>query len=218
MTTMKEKLYQKFLEVLDTEDKEKTTEYVLQLLSNHEITLEELYLEMLAPSLTQFVCPVKDKEICIWKEHTRTSIIRTILECSYPFVIERRKAITKRNKKVMVLCPAEEYHEIGAIIVHSFFLLAGYDSQYIGANTPKNDILSAVRAIRPDYIAFSVTDYYNVVVTKQVTEMIKTDFPEVKIIVGGQAFLQKGALDQVSYDYYLENVLNLESMLAGEVK
>ncbi|MGD9886488.1 MAG: cobalamin-dependent protein [Bacilli bacterium] len=55
----------------------------------------------------------------------------------------------------------------------------------MGANTPKHDILSAVSVFKPDYVAISVTNYYNLVVTKQITKAIKEKDPSVKIIVGG---------------------------------
>lgn len=212
MPPMNEQYFEKFTQILDTENKEKALEYVLELLNEKRLTLEELYLDLLAPSLTLFSCPVQSKEICIWKEHTRTSIVRTILECTFPYVAQRRKEIVKRTEKVMVLCPSEEYHEIGAIIVNNFFLLAGYESQYIGANTPKHDIIMAVKALQPDYVALSVTNYYNIVITKQITEAIKAQYPTVKIIVGGQAFLQQGALEQVTYDHYLKNVQEIDAI------
>jgi methanogenic corrinoid protein MtbC1 len=112
----------------------------------------------------------------------------------------------------MVLCPSEEYHEIGAIIVNNFFLLAGFNSQYIGANTPKQDIIMAVKALQPDYVALSVTNYYNIVITKQITEAIKSQYPAVKIIVGGQAFRQAGAIEQVTHDIYLKNVQEIDAI------
>lgn len=200
------KHYNQFISLLDAENKDASIEFALSLLEKQEITLEELYLELLAPSLQLFSCQIADRDLCIWKEHTRTSIVRTILECSYPYVIEKRKQVKLNHKKVVVLCPSEEYHEIGAIIVNHYFLLAGYDSQYIGANTPKQDIILAVRAFKPDYVALSVTNYYNIVITKQITDAIKDAYPTVKIVVGGQAFLQQGALEQVKHDYYLQNV------------
>lgn len=202
-------LFPQFLHYLDKEDKDEAVGFIINLLEKNELSLEDLYLHLLTPSLTTFVCENEDHEICIWKEHTRTSIVRTILEATYPYVIKRKKLVEKRNKKVVVVCPSEEYHEIGAIIVSLMFALQGYDSLYIGANTPKSDILSAVKALNPDYIAFSVTNYYNLVITKKITEEIKSAYPQVKIIVGGQAFLQAGALNQVHYDYYLNQIENI---------
>lgn len=204
--------FEKFVEYLNQEDKDSSVNYVLKLLDEKLLTLEQVYLELLVPAQNSFVCKEEDKEICIWKEHSRTSIIRTILECTYPYVIERRKSIKKVNKKVVIFTPSEEYHEIGAIIVNNYFQLAGFNSQYIGANTPKSDIILAIKAYKPDFVAISVTNYYNIVVTKLIAQEIRKNYPEVKIIIGGQAFLQQGAINQVEHDYYMikaDNVFDI---------
>lgn len=195
--------YDHFIKLLDQENKDLSIQYVLSLLDENQISLEELYEQLLTPALIHFDCRLEDKEICIWKEHTRTSIIRTILEATYPYIIKRKMLINPKNQKVVIVCPSEEYHEIGAIIATHFFDLAGYDARYIGANTPSNDIISAIKALTPDYIAISVTNYYNLVVTKKVIDILRQKYPELKIIIGGQAFSQEGALEHISYDYHI---------------
>lgn len=199
---MNKKHYDVFIDLIEKENKDKALLYILDLLEKGEKVVE-IYQSLLIPALLDFQCKAIDKEICIWKEHTRTSIIRTILEASYKYVIkEKQKPI---GKKVIVLCPKEEYHEIGAIIASHYFSIVGFESAYIGANTPTDDILSAIRALKPDYIAFSVTNYYNLVVTKKLTEKIRKAYPNLKIIIGGQAFENEGALEQVDFDYHLKN-------------
>ncbi len=200
------KEYNTFLEFLKQEQKDQAVLFAMQLLEEKKLTIEELYQELLAPSLTMFECDVEDQEVCIWKEHFRTSIIRTILESCYLYIIERRKNIKKIDKRIVVLTPAFEYHEIGAIMVSHYLLLEGFEASYIGANTPKDDILSAIHAYQPDFLAMSVTNPYNIVITKQINDEIKRFFPEVKIILGGQAFVHQNALEAIKYDYLLQTL------------
>jgi methanogenic corrinoid protein MtbC1 len=202
--------YKDFLKLLEKEDKEGAVGYAYDLLASKKISIETLYMELLAPSLLDFKCLIEDEEICIWKEHLRTSIIRTILENAYLFVLERRKDIIKIDQKIVVLTPAFELHEIGAIMNAHFMMLEGFNASYIGANTPKGEILSAIRAYQPNYIAISVTNPYNLVVTKQTTDEIRRFFPEVKIILGGQAFKEQHALEQLQYDYILNSLEDLK--------
>lgn len=209
--------YLEFVAILDREEKDEALTYVLHLLEQKTITIQELYEQLLAPSLWNFVCQESEQSVCIWKEHMRTSIIRTILEATYSEIIKQKTNFQPKNKKVVVFTPSEEYHEIGAIMVANYFSMAGYTSQYIGANTPKYDVLAAVGAFKPDYVAISVTNYYNLVVTKQITFAIKQKYPEVKIIVGGQAFSQKDALDQVEHDIYLASLADIFTMSEGEL-
>jgi methanogenic corrinoid protein MtbC1 len=197
---MNKNKYSSFLELLKNEDKDKALMFILNLLNEGE-NIIEIYENLLIPSLSDFSCLLEDGEICIWKEHTRTSIIRTILEASYTYIIKSRKKSI--NKKIIVLCPHEEYHEIGAIIANNYFYLVGFNSSYIGANTPSDDILSAIKVLKPDYIALSVTNYYNLVITRKLTNKIRTLYPTVKIILGGQAFSEPNSLAQVKYDYNL---------------
>lgn len=214
---MDKQVYDVFIGHLDREDKDSALAYAISLLESETISIETLYEELLAPSLLSFVCKLEDQEICIWREHTRTSIIRTILEASYPFIIKRKALVTKKNQRVIVVCPQEEYHEIGAIMATNYFSLAGYEAQYIGANTPREQIISAVKALTPDYLALSVTNYYNLFTTKKTIEAIREQYPNVKIIIGGQAFNYENALDQLSFDFHITNVKDIFKM-AEEAK
>ncbi len=198
-----ENKYNDFLKILEAEDLEKALMFILKLLDEGAL-VAEIYQNYLIPSLADFECKDADQEICIWKEHARTSIIRTILESSYKYLAKQKAKPV--GKSIVVVCPQEEYHEIGAIIANNVFVLAGFKSRYIGANTPSEDIISAIRVLKPDYLALSVTDYYNLVVTKKLTEKIKSLYPKTKIIVGGQAFNQKEALRQVAYDFLLQTL------------
>ncbi len=195
--------YQMFLTLLENEDKDQAVLYILDLLDKHNDIID-IYENYLIPALSNFSCLLKEEEICIWKEHTRTSIIRTILEATYPYLIKTK---TKTNNQYIVtLCPKEEYHEIGALIATNYFSYIGFKANYIGANTPTEEILSAVKVLKPDYIALSATNYYNLVEIKRLTDQIRTKYPSLKIILGGQAFNNPESLKQISYDYHLNSL------------
>lgn len=211
---MNKKEYKIFIDLVEKEDKDSALLFILGLLDKGE-SITDIYENLLIPALSDYECLMVEQEICIWKEHTRTSIIRTILEASYTYVIkEKQKRI---GKKVIVLCPQEEYHEIGAIIATHYFSIAGLDASYIGANTPSEDIISAIKVLHPDFIALSVTNYYNLVITKRLTERIRKEYPDIKIILGGQAFTHGDALKQVTYDYNIntyQEILNFSKEVA----
>jgi MerR family transcriptional regulator, light-induced transcriptional regulator len=217
---MDHKIYQTFLSLLDKEDKDQTVSYILTMLESNEITLKEIYDELLRPSLVGFTCKEQDEDICIWKEHIRSSIVRTILECTYPYVMKEKAKQNQLQKKIIVVCPREEFHEIGAIIVTHYMNLAGFDAMFIGANTPNDQIVSAIPAFHPDYIAFSVTNFYNIVATKIVTDAITSLYPHIKIIVGGQAFQEPSSLKTVKHHYYFgssDDVFSLAKEVADEI-
>ncbi len=186
-----------FLEALDREDKERAVQLVVQLLEAGEVGIVQLYTEVLAPSLNEWECPNEDRGLCVWREHVRSSIVRTILELAYPYVLRERDAsgIEPKGVRVAVLCPPEELHEIGPRMVADFFTLAGYDVSFVGANTPVDDFIAAVGHIRPRYVAVSVTNYYNLFALRRALERLRAVLPqETEVLVGGNAFRERPEL------------------------
>lgn len=52
-------------------------------------------------------------------------------------MIDKREEYHRTKKGVAtVLCPPEEYHDLEARMVADFFTIAGFDTIYVGGNTP----------------------------------------------------------------------------------
>jgi methanogenic corrinoid protein MtbC1 len=201
--------YEEFLKVLENEDKENCVEFIISKLDNEEIDVPTLYTEILEPSLNLFYCDEEEENLCIWKEHIRASIIQTIIEICYPYIIrERKERGFKPNQiKVLVGCPAEELHDIGAKMITDFFTLYGYEAIYVGANTPRTEIRDAINTLKPKIIAISVTNYFNLIEAEKAICLIKehTDFSG-KIIVGGLAFMNNPEIyKRIGADILIEN-------------
>ncbi len=155
------RLFNEFIDQINRQHKEQCVQMVLSSLHTQNIDIVTLYNEVLTPALTNHACPPEHNEISIWEEHVRTSIIRTIIECCYPFVIKERdeKYHSAFKGRVAAVCPPDELHEIGIRMVADFFTLCGYNVDFVGANTPVKHIISAIKYIRPDYVAISITNY-----------------------------------------------------------
>lgn len=182
-----------FKTLLEAERKDEAIEYALHLLESKEMDVVELYTQILTPALNHMVCDLADQSICIWKEHVRTAIVRTIVECCYPFVLEKRKQVNYSPKgTAIVMCPPEEYHDLGARMAADFYTISGYNTIFVGSNTPYQDFYNAIDMIKPDVLAISVSNYYNLLATKRIIEELKNKkhvtFP---IVAGGHAFDQK---------------------------
>ncbi len=211
-------LYEEFSALLDAEDRDGCVHFALDRLQNGDLDVVTLYNELLTPSLYADFCEGEDKDICIWKEHVRTSIVRTIIEVAYPYVIRERDAAgSRKQSSVAVVCPPEEWHDLGARMVADFFTLAGFKTTFVGANMPRDEIINAIRYLRPDYVAVSITDYYNLIAARRVVAEIlelRSVFP-FKLILGGQACRSNpGACQAMQADYYLET--SVEIMKLGE--
>ncbi|MDK2807673.1 MAG: hypothetical protein PWP24_406 [Clostridiales bacterium] len=211
-----EQILQKLEAFLEKEDKEAAVTYIMELVEQGSLDVLDLYRHVLTPSLNNMTCSLEDQRICIWKEHVRSSIVRTIIECCYPFVIKKQKEQhTPIKGTAIVLCPPGEYHDIGARMVADFFTAASYDTIFVGSNTPYEDFYAAISYVKPDIIAISVSNYYNLVATHNMVEEIRLIYKEpLRIVVGGQAFINhtNEKLASVGADSYVscyEDILNL---------
>ncbi len=180
-----------FLKLAEAEDREKCVSWALEKVVSKELDILTLYSEILAPALNDMKCKDEEAAICIWKEHVRSSIVRTVIESCYPLVLKERAARGAKNTGVraVVVCPSEELHEIGARMVADFFTLCGYEVTFVGANTPLDDFLAAIEVVRPRYICVSVTNHYNLVAARKVITRIRAKAgKDATIVVGGRAF------------------------------
>lgn len=212
------KYYDEFIKIFDANDKDECLFYCIEGIENEKFTIPELYEGILMPALYNIdTCPVSDPG-CIWKEHLKTSIVRTIVEGIYPYVIKLGRAQEKANKKVILVNPEKEYHELGLRMTSDFFQISGYDTVYIGTNTPRMQICEAIKSEKPDYLAISVTDYYLIFEAKKIIQRIKENSKyDIKIILGGQAFKNNRHLvEEIGADMYLEGYRDVLELRKGE--
>ncbi len=196
-------LYEEFVGYLAREDKPRCVELALSKLSRGEVDIVTLYTEVLTPALNAPTYSAEEGAVRIWEEHVRSSVVRTIIENAYPFVQREKAARTGKagpRPSVIVVCPTEEFHEIGARMVADFFELAGFDATFVGANTPQEEILEALAILKPTHVAVSATNTYSLVPARRVLAQLR-DLRErtgagFKIIVGGHAFEKNPALVQ----------------------
>ena len=207
---------EKFIQILESENKEEAVEFAMGLIKSGTIDIIELYSDILKPALNNMQCSLADKDICVWKEHVRTAIVRTIVECCYPYVIAKRdKECTLKRGRVIIVCPPEEYHDLGARMITDFFTICGLDAVFVGNNTPYDNFYNAADKINPDIIAISVSNYYNLVVTKKIIEDLRKKInPGTRIVVGGYAFSRDSRnIKIVGADYYTDTFDDIRNVV-----
>jgi MerR family transcriptional regulator, light-induced transcriptional regulator len=189
-----EQAYRRFLPLLDAEDKEGCVRFALAALENSELDVVTLYEDVLAPAAREPVCSIRQRALCIWEEHVRTSIVRTVVECCYPHLAKlcRETAGDRTRGQGVIVCPSEEYHELGARMAADMFAVCGFDVTFVGANTPQQDILEAVTTIAPVFIGVSVTGPYNLIAARRTIQQLgavrSRTAARFRIVAGGQAF------------------------------
>jgi methanogenic corrinoid protein MtbC1 len=212
-------IYEEFIKHLDTEDKEAAVSFIMDRVDKKQISVIDLYEQVLAPSLNNMVCRLEDKRLCIWKEHVRSAIVRTIIECCYSYVMEEKRCrdIKEKGERVVIVCPTEEYHELGARMGADYFTLLGYDSIFIGSNTPEQDFLQGVEALMPEYIVVSVSNYYNLVAAKKLVQGVKKVHPSIMVIAAGQAFKEhEDNYKKIGADKFIDTFEDVEELRRGQ--
>jgi methanogenic corrinoid protein MtbC1 len=205
-----------FIQQLKDGNKEACVRYCLDLLESGKTDIRGLYEGYLKEALNRLTCDPEEKELCIWREHEATAIVRTVIECAYPFVIrERDMRRSRKLGKAVVLCPESEYHEIGARMIADYLTILGYEAIFVGSNTPRDEIFRAVQLLGLDLVALSVTNYYNMVAAKKMLDLVREKASKpIRIILGGQAFKNNPELcKKLNADMLLQTFEDLEAYL-----
>lgn len=210
--------YEKFIELFSKNKKDQCVLSAMEEVQSGRVSIPDLYEDVLQKALYSIDGCSRDNPGCIWDEHVKSSIIRTIIEGLYPTVIRIGKKAKKTGKKIVLACPEREYHEIGLRMMSDFFQINGYDVIYVGSNTPRTQIWEVVRTEKPDYLGISVTDFYLLSEANKTLIRIKEECTkDIKIILGGQAFKKNPhIIDLIHGAIYIEDYKDVVSLRKGE--
>lgn len=182
-----EKLYQDYLSSLLSGEKF-TCRQVVQNFIIDEIELKDLYINLFQRSLYDVGELWENNKITVATEHLATSITSNLMTLAYPLIFNTEKI----GKKAIVTAITNEYHQIGARMVADLMEFQGWDTFFLGSNTPIKDLEEMISEKEPDYLALSLALYFNMSKLEEILQLINQKFPELKIIIGGQAFRRGG--------------------------
>ncbi len=152
----------------------------------------DFYLQVLQPALYEIGTLWENNKISVAQEHLASAIVTRVMAAVNLVLIGPE---SYRGKAVVAAC-ANEYHEIGAMMIADILETDRWNVSYLGANVPAADLLDHLRLEKPDVLALSVTMPFNI---NQVVELIRqirqdADIAAIKIVVGGRAFSGPGDL------------------------
>lgn len=204
--------YEEFNDLLLKEDRYGCIKYTKNLLEENKLSIVELYENILAASMINVGSMIVEDRLKIWQEHIYAAIVRSVLENTYTYVVDQATKID-HPKNVIVVCPRDEYHEIGPRMVADFYMLLGHNVTYIGANTPKEDFILSINIIKPDIIAISISTNYNSVAAKDMIGLIKEIDSNIKIVVGGNVFVAYPDMyKQIGADYQVNSFDDIKKL------
>ncbi len=205
-----EEIYKDYIQNLLKGDRASCARIVQDFL-DRDIPLMDLYLGLFQRSLYEVGHLWEINKISVAVEHMATAITESLLTLAYPRIF----AAEHKGKKAVVSCLINEYHQIGGKMVADIFELNGWDGYFLGANTPIADLQTMIKQKQPDIVALSVSIYFNFNSLYNTLETIRKTFPELKIIVGGQAFRWGGTdiADKYPGVEYISSIIELENLL-----
>lgn len=126
-------------------------------------------------------------QVSIAQEHYCTAITQLVMSYLYPWIMTWEK----NGCTAVVCCVSEELHEIGVRMVSDFLEMRGWDTYYLGSNTPEEEIVNAAARQRPDLVGISATMRSHFYKVEAIISGIRQnpDLERTKIMVGGQYFL-----------------------------
>ena len=125
-------------------------------------------------------------KVSVTEEHFCTAATQTIMSDLYPQIISSSRC----NKTLVAACVGSELHEIGMRMVADFFEMEGWDTYYLGAGIPPEQLLSAIEQRKPELVALSATMTYHVAKVQEFIAAIRSTFSAAtpRIMVGGMPF------------------------------
>jgi MerR family transcriptional regulator, light-induced transcriptional regulator len=152
-------------------------------LYEHHIALWEIFDNILKPGMTEIGARWQRGEIGVNQEHRASYETLDALSRLQAEVFVK----PENGNSVVLACPDGEMHEIGLRSIAHIFEAEGWATHYVGAGTPMESIVNAVRELNPSLVALSVTsitdlDHFNAalrLLSEQVHAM------GVRIILGG---------------------------------
>jgi methanogenic corrinoid protein MtbC1 len=186
----------------------KTTSGIVAQMMSDSVSVKEIYEGLLKPALYKIGELWEQNKISVATEHLASAIVESLLNEIYL----RQSSTGKLEKTAIVTCLENEHHQIGARMVSDIFELNGWKVFFLGANTPKNDLLNYIRIVKPQLVAISLSIYFHLPTLESTLDKIRSEFSQLRILIGGQAFLRGGQEILAGY----ENVTYLPDLDAIE--
>jgi MerR family transcriptional regulator, light-induced transcriptional regulator len=211
-----ESLYREYLTLL-LDGKRQACALIVQQLLDRNIDIEVLYSDLFQKSLYEVGRLWEYNKISVAREHLVTAITEGLLNLVYPRLFEKSTPDSLNDRKLVISCSANEFHQVGAKMVADIFELNGWDSHFLGANTPVDHMLAHIQDEKPDLAALSLSVYFNMPMLKAGVAVIRGNFKDLDILVGGQAFNWGGTeiIKQYAGTTYVPTLDRLTQLIAA---
>lgn len=174
-----------YLDVLLAGDRRSATALVLDRVEAG-MAVGDVYLHVFQPTLREVGRLWQTGAITVAHEHFATAATQAVMAQLYPRIF----ATERCGRSLVATCVSGELHEVGIRMVADFFEMAGWDTYYLGANTPARSIVQAVRERNAQVLAVSATISAHVGAVTDLIAAVRAGLGDrpLRILVGGYPF------------------------------
>ena len=167
------------------------------------VPVKDIYTQIFQPVQYEIGRLWQTNKISVAQEHYATAVSQLVMSQLYPHIFSTQRT----GYRMVAACVGNELHEIGIRMVSDFFEIAGWDTYYLGANTPAESIIQSINQKQADVVALSVTMSSQILKTQSlIADIRQGSDPRVKVLVGGHPFnVEPMAWRRVGADGYAAN-------------
>ena len=150
------------------------------------VSVKDIYMHVFQPSQYEVGRLWQINEISVAQEHFCTAATQLIMSQLYPHIFSTERV----DKRIVATTIGGELHEIGIRMVSDFFEMEGWDTFYLGANSPAADVIGEIIKRKADMLAVSVTMTNFLSNARELIKSVRKN-PEcgdVRILIGGRPF------------------------------
>lgn len=146
--------------------------------------VRNLYLDVVQPALYEVGAGWSRAELSVAHEHIAAAAARIHMT----LLAERLGSASRRRGSVLVACPGDEMHELGARMVADFLAADGWDVLFLGALSPAPELAELVVQRNIDVVALSAALEERIPEVAEVCAALRALEPAPLVVVGGLAF------------------------------
>ena len=157
----------------------------------YNCTPASIYNSVITPAMVDLGDLWHGGRITIAHEHHASQIVDDLIN----MVVQKSQRLSINGLRALVTSPSGENHCIGAKIFANLLFLEGWDVEYLGPDTPAEDLTKYLMEIEVDVVALSVVLPGNIPSVKDTVSSIESLENPPFVILGGPAF--KGFSDEI---------------------
>lgn len=176
-------LRQRLALLFERHDRAAAVAVALEAVETGEVDIPTLYRDVLVPAIRQVGSDWQSGRTRVWEEHLASAVVRTIVEALFPRVQALKAAAEPAGRGVLLACVVDERHDLGLRMLADMFDLAGWDTHYLGADTPTMQIADAAAQLEVELVVLGAVTLHERLQTRHVIDELRRRLPAARILV-----------------------------------